>query len=167
MEKSRRRWRTEKASLERERTHASRERTRAIDVRLAELKRTMDLDEASRRVQSMPREPGSQYAVPRDLDAAKDEMSRYMLRNFKVNQALYRTYGGRVIFQQMGPEPLDAYKKLMLAGQKKGTFEIVDRSYDAGFWKYVTDETMHVFVSEKEGRDLMTTQWWLRAAPED
>jgi hypothetical protein len=36
------------------------------------------------------------------------QMGYSMIRQWKLNREIYRQYGGRVIYQQLGPEPLDA-----------------------------------------------------------
>lgn len=96
-----------------------------------------------------------------------DRVARQVLLGYKLNQALWRRYGGRVIFQQLGPEPLDAYRALLLDAQKRHDFELVDQTYAAAFWDYVTNEKMHTFYPEPEARRLMTTKWWLGPLPAD
>jgi len=81
---------------------------------------------------------------------------------WKVNKALYDQYGGRIIFQQAGPEPLDAYRDFLKAEEKRGSFKILDPQVEADFWRYFTDEKMHVFTEDK---NLLTTPWWLKATP--
>jgi hypothetical protein len=104
-------------------------------------------------------------AQPGTVKRAKEETAWAIVRSYRINQALWKEYGGRVIFQQFGPEPLDAYRKLLLQRQAEGKLKILDRSLESGFWKYVTDEKMHTFIDEDEGKKLMTTDWWLREAP--
>ena len=45
------------------------------------------------------------------VDAMRRKMGFAMIRQWKINKALYKTYGGRIIYQQLGPEPLDAYRQ--------------------------------------------------------
>ncbi len=47
------------------------------------------------------------------------------VRQWKISQALYREYGGRIIFQQGGPEPLDAYRRFLEKQQEQGDFEVL------------------------------------------
>ena len=44
------------------------------------------------------------------------------VRSWKINQALYRKYGGRVAFQQAGAEPVDAYRDFLKEQETKGQF---------------------------------------------
>ena len=74
------------------------------------------------------------YAVEHDLEPTEDEIdgfiqtlpswakeggsdgravARQFIQAFKVNQSLYAEYGGRVLFQQAGPEPIDAYRDFL------------------------------------------------------
>ena len=54
----------------------------------------------------------------------RQEMTPSMIRQWKSNRQLYREYGGRVIFQQFGPEPLDAYRRFLEEQQNAGAFEV-------------------------------------------
>lgn len=82
------------------------------------------------------------------------------IRSWKMNNALYKKYGGRVIFQQMGPEPLDAYRKFLQDCEKRGDFQIMEEKLKLPFWEYFVNEKMHRFYSQKEGNKVMTTPWW-------
>ena len=42
------------------------------------------------------------------VEQMRRDMGRAMIRQWKLNRALYQQYGGRFIYQQLGPEPLDA-----------------------------------------------------------
>jgi heat shock protein HslJ len=54
------------------------------------------------------------------------EFARSIIEQWKVNRALYEQYGGRIIFQQLGPEPLDAYREFLEEKRREGAFEIND-----------------------------------------
>lgn len=94
--------------------------------------------------------------------AAEREIAEGMVTTFKVNQAFYQRYGGRVIFQQFGPEPVDAYHKFLREQERKGAFEILDKQYEDEFWDYFVNDSSHDFLSAEEGAEAMTTPWWLR-----
>jgi hypothetical protein len=82
-----------------------------------------------------------------------------------VNKAFYEQYGGRVIFQQAGVEPLDTYRDFLKEQEEKGAFRILDKQYEAGFWRYFTNEAMHFFYSEDDGAKFINTPWWLMEEP--
>lgn len=85
----------------------------------------------------------------------------HIVKQWKINQALYEKYGGRVIFQQAGPEPLDAYLRFLREHEKKGSFVIVSEELKEGFWEYYVNDKMHTFYSGEEGGKFMKTPWWL------
>jgi hypothetical protein len=134
------------------------ERRRQIEDEIATLRNLIRYDQEARTRNS------------NDADAARraeGEVTTHVLRQYKINQALYKRYGGRVIFQQFGPEPLDAYKAFLLEQQAKGAFTILDKSLESAFWEYLTNEQMHTFFPEENARELMTTAWWMNDTPLD
>ena len=88
-------------------------------------------------------------------------IAQQIVRMWKVNKALYAKYGGRVIFQQAGVEPIDAYRDFLKDQQKKGTFQILDKKYEVSFWKYFTNDAMHTFYLKEDGAKFINTPWWL------
>lgn len=95
--------------------------------------------------------------------AARDEIAGAFIRQWKINRALYRQYGGRVIFQQGGPEPLDAYRRFLEEANARGDFSIADAGLEAAFWRYFRDDAIHSFYppgSEEEAR-VFASPWWL------
>jgi len=81
-----------------------------------------------------------------EVDAMRREMGRAMIRQWKINKSLYESYGGRVIYQQLGPEPLDAYRHYLKERHSAGDFSIEDPSMAAAFWRYFTDDSIHDFM---------------------
>jgi hypothetical protein len=53
----------------------------------------------------------------------KRQIAQQFVKSWKINKALYAQYGGRVIFQQAGVEPLDAYRDFLKEQEKKGAGE--------------------------------------------
>ncbi|MCB1497253.1 MAG: hypothetical protein KDJ86_15800 [Bauldia sp.] len=90
-------------------------------------------------------------AVEQDETGAADELLRGMadavIRRWKINKALYERNGGRIIYQQLGPEPLDAYREFLEDSERQGAFKIVEAPMAAGFWRYFRDESMHDFMA--------------------
>ena len=83
------------------------------------------------------------------------------ITEWKFNKALYEKYGGRVIFQQAGLEPIDAYKQFLMAQRNKKTYEILDSSFIhvfGGLEKYF--EMEHTYVEEKDAMDYFLNPWW-------
>jgi heat shock protein HslJ len=96
------------------------------------------------------------------VEQMRRDMGRAMIRHWKLNRALHQRYGGRIIFQQLGPEPLDAYRRYLEERQAAGDFEIHNKSFEAPFWRYFTDDSLHDFYapgSEEEARAFTTPPW--------
>lgn len=93
------------------------------------------------------------------------ELAQQFVMSWKINRSLFQKYGGRVIFQQAGPEPLDAYRDFLKEQEKHGAFRINDATCAAGFWNYFTNDTLHTFFSREEGARCINTPWWLMDPP--
>jgi hypothetical protein len=78
--------------------------------------------------------------------AARLEIAEAFIRQWKINRALHQQYGGRIGFQQGGPEPLDAYRRFLEERQAAGDFSIDDEAMAAGFWRYYRDDSIHSFL---------------------
>jgi hypothetical protein len=78
-----------------------------------------------------------------EIDGLRNDMARSIIRQWKSNKALYAQYGGRIPFQQLGPKPLDAYRKFLEQRLAAGVFTIDDLALAEAFWRYFTDESIH------------------------
>lgn len=97
-----------------------------------------------------------------EVDAMRRATGRALIRQWKINQALHRKYGGRIVYQQLGPEPLDAYRRFLEGAQAAGVFTIHDPAVAEAFWRYFTDESMHDFMepgSEDESTAFTEPPW--------
>lgn len=82
---------------------------------------------------------------------AEREVAAAMAGQWKINKLLYGEYGGRIIFQQAGLEPLDAYGAFLDYIRNEGRLEIVDPAYQDAFAPmdaYLAAE--HNFLSREE-----------------
>ncbi|MCG8543962.1 MAG: SurA N-terminal domain-containing protein [Alphaproteobacteria bacterium] len=91
--------------------------------------------------------------------------ARQFVRQWKINKALYAKYGGRVAFQQSGPEPIDAYRDFLKEQQRAGAFRILDPKYDPPFWRYFTNDAIHKFYEGDDGARYINTPWWMMEEP--
>lgn len=99
-------------------------------------------------------------------EAMQRDIASALISQWKLNRALYQEYGGRIIFQQFGPEPLDAYRQYLQERQADGDFAIHEKAFEDKFWRYFTDDTMHSFYpsgSEEEAQALGTPPWSRKA----
>ncbi len=95
----------------------------------------------------------------------KRQIAQQFVKSWKINKALYAQYGGRVIFQQAGVEPLDAYRDFLMEQEKKGAFQIIDKQYEPEFWRYFTNDAMHTFYNKDDGAKFINTPWWMMDKP--
>jgi heat shock protein HslJ len=95
-----------------------------------------------------------------ELRDMRETMARRMIERWKLNRALYDEYGGRVIYQQFGPEPLDAYREYLEARQRAGDFSFLDPAFETAFWPYFRDESIHQYYPPEEARTIFTTAPW-------
>ena len=82
-----------------------------------------------------------------EVDIMRRRMGHDLIRQWKINQSLYDTYGGRIIYQQLGPEPLDAYRQYFEERREAGDFWIADAGMAESFWQYFTDDAKHDFMA--------------------
>jgi hypothetical protein len=99
------------------------------------------------------------------MQTMKRNMAQHFVKTWKINKSLYEKYGGRVIFQQAGVEPLDAYRQFLKEQEMKGAFKILNKDYEVSFWKYFINDSMHTFYSKDDGAKFMKTPWWLMDKP--
>ncbi len=95
----------------------------------------------------------------KEFYANVEKIAQRLVAEWKLNKALYAKYGGRIIFQQGGAEPIDAYRDLLKEQAKKGSFEIFDKKYEPKFWNYFSNDNIHSFMDD--GEKLINTPWWM------
>jgi len=116
-----------------------------------------------------PKMTGEDDLTPEEatqVNEMRRAMGRSMIRQWKLNRALYQQYGGRVIYQQLGPEPLDAYRQHLEERKAAGDFMIVDPAFEAEFWRYFTDDSMHDFFAPGTEGSAFEVQPWERVPVE-
>lgn len=65
-----------------------------------------------------------------------DEIAKMFIRAWKVERQLHRDFGGRVIFQQFGPEALDGRRRLFEKAEKEGDLKFTDAGVRHLFYYY-------------------------------
>ncbi len=98
--------------------------------------------------------------------ALKDKqfVAKAFIEQWLINKALYQQYGGRIIFQQSGPEPLDAIHDYLKEQQQKGVFRILEKSFEAPYWEYYVTDSKHSFFKQgsEEEKQAFDKPWWLQ-----
>jgi hypothetical protein len=94
--------------------------------------------------------------------ATMAEIAGAVILQWKVNRLLHQEFGGRIIDQQGGPEPLDAYRRFLESAQKRGDLTITGESIEQQFWQYFRDDSLHDFYpagSPEEAQAFATPPW--------
>jgi hypothetical protein len=76
-----------------------------------------------------------------------EEVARMFIVNWKTERELHRVYGGRVIFQQAGPEALDARRQLFEQAEKQSDIRFTDAGVRHLFYYY--SNMSHTDIDEK------------------
>ena len=82
--------------------------------------------------------------------------------SWKFFRELHRAYGGRVIFQQAGPEPLEAMRKVLEEQEMRGTYAIYDPALRKAFWEYYVSMGHNAMP---DGAAFLEKPWWLHPRP--
>lgn len=82
-----------------------------------------------------------------EVVALEKTLAEEVIRQWQINKALYEQYGGRIVYQQFGPEPLDALRRFLEQHKDQGDFVIRDTLLDDAFWDYFTNESLHDFMA--------------------
>ena len=133
-----------------------------IEVTDQEIDAYVDNMRRGMRAEGLPAEDDLAPKEVAQVEQMRRDMGRSMIRQWKLNRALYRQYGGRIIFQQFDPEPLDAYRHYLTERQAAGDFTIHRKDFEDAFWHYFTNDSMHDFYesgSEEEAQAFKTTPW--------
>lgn len=94
------------------------------------------------------------------LKESRRDMAAGMISAWKMNKALYEKYGGRIIFQQFGIEPIDAYREQLSDIRKVGGLKIIKPAYKdvfAGFERYL--DMGHNYLSDDDGTSFDQPYW--------
>jgi hypothetical protein len=104
-----------------------------------------------------PKAPSKKKKPPKVL-APDHEVAKAFVGRWNFHKALHDKYGGRVVFQQAGIEPLDAYVKWLADEEKEGNFEILDPKWKAAFAEYFKPK-YHRFLDENS-KDYFKVPYW-------
>lgn len=95
---------------------------------------------------------------------AERQVAAHWVRGWKINQALYREFGGRIIFQQAGWEPIDAYRKLLDQYAAKKVFVVHDPALRDAVYGYFQHK--FVYADETKAKFYFDKPWWERTPAE-
>ena len=95
---------------------------------------------------------------------AEQGVAKVWVQQWKLNQALYREFGGRIIFQQAGWEPIDAYHALLDSYRKEKKFVVHDATLQEAVYRYFKHN--FVYADEKKAKFYFEKPYWERTAEE-
>jgi hypothetical protein len=120
---------------------------RGIRAEPAEIDAMLEMMRRDMAASGLATEDASTPEEKAEIEAMQRDMARDIIRQWKLNKALYDQYGGRIIYQQLGPEPLDAYSQFLRQREADGAFAIRDQALETSFWRYFTDDSIHDFMA--------------------
>ncbi|MBI3274631.1 MAG: hypothetical protein HYZ60_01450, partial [Methylocystis sp.] len=97
-------------------------------------------------------------------EQAERRVAEQWVRRWKLDQALHREFGGRVIFQQAGWEPIDAYRKLLDRYEASKSFVVYDAKLREAVYGYF--EHGFVYADEARARFYFEKPYWERTVAE-
>lgn len=95
---------------------------------------------------------------------AEQRVAKHSVKSWKVNQALHREFGGRLIFQQAGFEPIDAYRKLLEQYEGRKAFVIRDPVFREAVYSYFQHN--FYYADAAKARFYFEKPWWERTETE-
>jgi hypothetical protein len=95
---------------------------------------------------------------------SEQRVARVWVTQWKVNQALYREFGGRIIFQQAGWEPIDAYRSLLDRYKAEKRFVIHVPALQDAVYRYFRHN--FVYADEKKAKFYFEKPYWERTQGE-
>ena len=100
-----------------------------------------------------------------------DKSAIVSIREWKIYKALYEKYGGRVIFQQLGCNPIGAIEAFAREQQKNGNLKIFDPKYAEQFWAELSfpeiSRNKRISLNKKEVDEYYSKPWWLWTPEEE
>jgi hypothetical protein len=95
---------------------------------------------------------------------SEQRVAAMWVKQWKVNQALFQEFGGRIIFQQAGWEPIDAYRALLDQYKAEKRFVIHDPSLQEAVYQYFRHN--FVYADEKKAKFYFEKPYWERTEQE-
>lgn len=95
---------------------------------------------------------------------AERHVARVEAMEWKVNQALYKEFGGRVVVQEGGWEPIDAQRKVLEQYEARGTAVVHDKTVRAALYSYFQGD--HRYAEDAQAKFYFEKPYWERT-PQD
>ena len=100
-----------------------------------------DQEETSQRIKKIREEIGAiekSFEIYREIQAKNKNFEQFFAKwsvgNWKKQQWFYKRYGGRAIYQQVGPQAIDGMRDFLKEAEAKKDFTIYDKELSDKFW---------------------------------
>ena len=103
-------------------------------------------------------------AVRKFNEEAQRAIATQQVREWKLDQALFREFGGRIGFKRNGWQPVDAYRKLLDQYETKKMFVVHDKELRAAVFKPFTEK--YVYGDGTKARFYFEKPYWDRTSEE-
>jgi hypothetical protein len=103
-------------------------------------------------------------AMKKQVEDGEKSVADAILKSWKVKKLLYEEYGGRVIFQQSGLEPIDAFQKFFDETRKSKDVVLHDDEYDDVYdamAEYLDEDHQKLPSDSKDVREYFASPTWL------
>lgn len=88
-----------------------------------------------------------------------EDIAVKQVMQFQAEKAMYKEFGGRVVFRQSNPQmPIDAYNKLLSRYRDAGKLNIVDEDLSEAFWDLFSPPYQYEIAPESVD---FSKPWWL------
>ena len=134
--------------------------------------RQRNLDEIHQKLAAPDLAPAERERLQKDLvgwesfsthpneDAAGNRaLAVALVQGWKVQRALYRRYGGRVLVTSFGSTAVDGMKQFLLDEEKRGAFSIPDPAWRQAFWAAAEETGSNLVTGASADRVFATAPW--------
>jgi hypothetical protein len=91
------------------------------------------------------------------------------VKQWKIDRALHRQYGGRIAGPPGALEPVDAYRRFLEERRDRGDFQLFTPELEREFWKPYRTDSMHALLapgSREEAAAYATPPWAKSGRPD-
>ncbi|WP_417724352.1 META domain-containing protein [Salipiger sp.] len=135
---------------------------RGITVEPSEVEALLGALRAAAFEEGAPAEESRQRADPEAVRSLEVAFATSLVRQWKINSALFEEFGGRVSYQQLVPEPVDALRSFLEKRRDTGAFRLSDADLVKPFWDYYTNDDLHDFMNSESRQDAFANPPWER-----
>ena len=87
--------------------------------------------------------------------------AKLFVGRWKIMNALYDRYKGRIAITKFGPVPVDAIRSMIAEEEEKGGFKIFDRDVEEKFRKSLETDSVKLFYEQEKGEAELARPPWI------